>query len=147
MNRFPRPARVVARLERFAASLGWHDLQPHQHTLDDDTSVVWYESGRTTGDASQHFALQINEHPIGSTDHFAAAVHCMKYRICSGFHTFSCRSIPEAQAESRRLFAWLDHGWFATPKSRQAYRVAHPECADYSWRKLREQGEPHYPTV
>ncbi|MBX3413442.1 MAG: hypothetical protein KF708_12200 [Pirellulales bacterium] len=146
MTRFPRPARVVARLEHFASLLGWHDLRSRNHLFDDWTRVVWYESGHATG-GRQYFALQINEHPIGSTDCFAAAVHCLKYRICSGVHSFPCRTLREAQSEAKRLHTWLYHAWFATPAARRDYRIAHPECAEYSWRKLREQGKPHYPTI
>lgn len=144
MNQSPKYR--ISLLGQFSRTLGWEDPIEHNTIYDELTcrSINWYLVG-VTKQARMHFSLQINEHPIGSSSTFAAAVHCLRYRICSGFHTFRCRTRREAQSEATRLREWLSHEWFITPKRRREYRLLHPECAGYSSKRLREAGEPYYP--
>ena len=142
----PRSHRDVhSRLDRFSQLLGWNGLRVNKQELDGHPqAIVWYVAGDTTS-ARTHFALQINQHPLGSCESFSAAVNCIRYRLCSGWHSFRCADLPQAEAEARRLRSWLGREWFASPERRRAYRVAHPECARCTWKRLRESGEPHYP--
>ena len=135
---------VLSRLHCFSQALGWGELQKFRKTLDDSRAVVWYVAGDSNGSRT-HCALQINEYPLGSSESFSAAVHCIRYRICSGWHSFVCAGGSQAAAEADRLRSWLSREWFTTAERRRAYRLAHPECTEYTWKKLREVGEPRYP--
>jgi hypothetical protein len=138
--------RLLEWLGHFSTALGWHGIQRFHHRFDppDETTVVWYLAG-LTGEGRTYCALQINEYPIGSSDSFAAAAHLMRYGICSGFHRFDCGNLVQLKSEAARLHSWLAREWFESLEGRRAYRLKHPECAGYSWKKLRSAGEPHYP--
>jgi hypothetical protein len=137
-------ANQIQKLRRFADALGWEGLQAHAHLLEGRPRQVvrWYEAGDVSGERT-HCALQINEHPIGSTEQYSAAVYCLRFRICSGWHVFGCTCSSQALAEADRLRTWLDRAWLMSIERRRAYRLAHPECSNYTWQKLREVGEPH----
>jgi hypothetical protein len=138
---------ALPKLDAFSNKLGWGRLEAFNRMVGDPVSrhVVWYEAGDASGTRS-HCALQINEHPIGSKERFVAAVHCLRFRICSGWHAFSCVDCRAAETEAERLYRWLSRDWFASAAGRQAYRMSHPECARYSWKRLSEEGEPYRPT-
>ena len=128
-------------LQAWAALLGWNDLQPHEHVVpaDDPTPaagavIVWYESG-----TPDDITLQFNVAPS-----HRAAVFALRYRLFSHWHPFELYDDPASQhAEAERLTDSLHHRWFATRAARRAYRLQHPECAGYSWRRLRAEVSSH----
>ncbi len=134
----------MLKLERFAAALGWGELREHCHTVEDQRpwTVRWYLAGDVDSPRT-YCALQINEHPIGSSETYAAAVYGIRFRIFSGWHVFACATVTEALAEADRLGAWLSREWFTTLERRRDYRGAHPECSGFTWRKLTEFGAPY----
>lgn len=58
---------------------------------------------------------------------------------------YACRDLCEARLEAQRLHPWLHREWFQSAERRRAYRLAHRECVGYTWKRLRDFGEPHYP--
>ncbi|PHR85855.1 MAG: hypothetical protein COA78_38740 [Blastopirellula sp.] len=150
MNRTNNPPhnKPVARLSQFAALLGWSPLRVYQHTLDDrstenSTSIItWYESEENISPHTDCF-LQINEHPIGQTHTYNAAVYAIRYRICTGWHQFTLhKSKRDQAAEAERIGQWLHKDWFTTLAKRREFRQLYPQCTGYSWKKIREVGPP-----
>jgi hypothetical protein len=136
----------LVELAKFAAALGWPGLHIFQHRwLDGDTPVVttWYESGNSGGFQSDFF-LQINESPSGQICAYVGAVYAIRYRICSGWHAFTLYDTAEQQAaEASKLDAWLHRRWYDTLKMRREFRRLHPECANFSWSRIRSDGPPY----
>jgi len=105
--------------------------------------ITWYESGNNDGSRSDLF-LQINESPIGQTATYAAAVYAIRYHICTGWH--SMKLGPNAQpldSEVERLDSWLHRRWFESLANRQQYRMMHPECTGWSWKRIRHERLPY----
>lgn len=130
-------------LERFATMLGWLPLEFYQHRDEHAASgasvVTWYESG----DRTDCF-LQFNEYPIGQTASYVGAVYAIRYRICTGWHPFALRETDEdLSAEAHRLENWLGRQWFDSLSMRRKFRQLHPECAGYSWQRIRAEGPPY----
>jgi len=127
----------TANLSRFCRALGWP--APRRFTreaapgaLSDGAELIeWFEA-RDAG-----VWLQVNRRPG-----WCACVYALRFRLCSGRHAFDLQPAT-LKPEVARLRPWLARSWFASPEARQAYRRAHPECARYTWRKLRETGSPH----
>lgn len=146
MRTSPQP---LAALTRFAEALGWPDLRMFQHTIDDDVVapqpfvVTRYESG-ASGGVRTDFFLQMNEAPAGQSMTYAGAVDAMRYRICSGGHAFTLYdAVDEMQAEATRVGGWLHRRGFETLAMRREFRRLHPECAGYSWPRIRQAGTPY----
>ncbi len=126
-------------LQEFAAILGWPELIGYQHRVDSPSSnyhgrlVKWYESG-----SLERLLFQINEQPC-----LCAAVFALRYRICSGWHAFdySTRS-SRIRAEAARLAPWLARCNFDGVNARRAFRIQHPECSNYSLKRVRDCGLP-----
>ncbi len=127
-------------LQRLVTLLGWGGLEkftyiiPHNELVHTGQTIVWYECGMHSS-----VWLQINESPSPQ-----ACVFAIRYRICTGWHriTLSNRN-NNLKRESSRLHDWLSRSWFTTSRARQKFRRIHPECAGYSWRKIRSAGYPH----
>jgi len=131
-------------LVRWAGLLGWSGLERQEHVATDERfshiagqSIVWYLAG-----SYDDVAFQVNVTPS-----LRVAVFALRYRICSGWHAFklhsdSVRAQSEAEAEADRLDAWVHSRWFVSREARRMFRARHPECAGYSWRRLREVGPP-----
>jgi hypothetical protein len=127
-------------LKQFAAMLGWRSLREFRHIIKEDapgisagTLIRWYESG-----SIDHMFLQINELPP-----YQAAVYAMRYRLCTGWHAFKLYPGARMQAkEAARLEEWLHRKWFTTIERRREFRRRHPECCNYTWRKIAECGTP-----
>jgi hypothetical protein len=136
MNRPP-----ASQLREFAGLLGWeplrkcvHRLGADEHGADLPRAIVWYECR-----AGENLWLQIN---VMSALH--AAVYAPRYRLCSLWHWFELGSTRgERRATAERLDDWLHKRWFEHAKTRREYRLRHPECCGYSWRRIREVGVPH----
>jgi hypothetical protein len=134
-------------LRSFSRKLGWKSLRIQQHfsSVDDQRQfgvepvITWYVTGQFDGKPSDFF-FQINEHPIGQTETYCAAVYAMRFRICSGWHTF--RIAVDDEAELARLEPWLHRRWFESLTARREYRRIHPECATYSWTRIQKDGPP-----
>jgi hypothetical protein len=93
---------------------------------------------------SNDFFLQFNEAPPGQTVVYVGAVYAMRYRLCSGWHRFTLFGTPEAMAqEATKLGQWLHRRWYETLPMRREFRRLHPECANYSWPRIRKQGPPY----
>jgi hypothetical protein len=119
----------------FATRLGWHKLVRHRHVRADGggpSPIEWFES-HAAGDV----VFQINCLPVPS-----AAVFAMRYRICSAWHRFDASNRSLAISESARLCEVLDRNWFSLRESRREFRAKYPQCANYSFRRLRTQGPP-----
>ena len=125
------------RLNLWAACLGWNGLERWE-SPDDEMPFVWYESGITTG-RSDHFAFHIN---VGRMprDECRAAVYAVRYRLVSGWHDFTLyHTESEIAGEAQRSAAWLHKDCFLSLAKRREYRMNHPECAGYSWKRIREE--------
>lgn len=145
MNSVERHLESASMLSDFAEALGWDGLRSFSKIFNDTGQVVvWHEAGDANYSRT-HCALQINHYPLRSVDTFSAAVYGIRYRICSGWHAFACRDSCEARLEAQRLHPWLHREWFQSAERRRAYRLAHRECVGYTWKRLRDFGEPHYP--
>jgi hypothetical protein len=144
-------AKPVTRLQQLTRLLGWQSrLRLYQHQINEEerpsklqTNVItWYETGISTGDRSACF-LQINESPQGQTTTYSGAVYAIRYRICTGWHDFRLPSNDsDLRREAARLWRWLAYDWFSSVEKRRAFRQAHPECAGYTWRRIRTDGPP-----
>ncbi len=135
----------LAALTEFAAILGWLGLRIYHHRCpqgDDSILTTWYESGVAEGGRSDLF-LQFNEIPTGQSLTYVGAVYAMRFRICSGWHPFTLYDDARMVAEATRMECWLHREWFETVAMRREYRRLHPECADYSWQRIRESGPPY----
>ena len=135
------PQLELLRLRKLASMLGWTGLTRFQHVIRDDTPCVskdqiihWYESG-----SIENIMLQINADPS-----YHAAVYAIRYRICSGWHSFFLyQDENRQQREAQRLEGWLGHRWFDSLTLRREYRTLHPACTGYTFRKLRDLGPPY----
>ncbi|MCE9545808.1 MAG: hypothetical protein K8T25_09870 [Planctomycetia bacterium] len=130
----------LARVRTFAHALGWSDVRECRHTFPKDIqpqypykTLVWFE----VGEFPDCF-LQIN-----LRGGWKAAVYAVKYRICTGWHPFVLgRTEKRLTREAERLNEWLALAWFSSPAKRRKFRLLHPECANYSWPKIRREGVP-----
>ncbi len=138
--------RAFVMLKAWAKELGWADLQKLQKHVTTsqhvNTVITWYQAGQPTG-GRNHLALQINENPIGQARTYQAAVYAIRFRMCSGWHRLTLAATDDICSEARRLRRWLDRSWFETIKGRREYRRMHPECANFTWRRLRDEGPPY----
>ena len=133
------------RLDTFMALLGWPATTRYRlpaeiaHDLDSLEAAYF-----TIGEMEQPLYLQVNPqlgaHPLL----FGVSIYALQYRICSGWHGVLLRELPtELEAEALMAEPWLARHHFESPASRRAYREAHPECAGYNWRRIREEGPPY----
>jgi hypothetical protein len=131
-------------LRRFSRRLGWARLRCRGHMWKEQGLLItWYESG-VSGGSRSHFCFQINESPIGQTSKYSAAVYAIRYRICTGWHSFSLGLNASCiRLEADRLHTWLHRSWFDSPASRRRYRHMHPECCGWTWRRIREDRLPY----
>jgi hypothetical protein len=112
------PAEPIVPLRTLADSLGWHRLEMWQHTLDDGQVVTWYST------THPKFYLQINEHPVGDPQQFAAAVIAIRYGIHTGWHRFRLAD-PNAFTS---LSPWLTRDQSKRRQWRAEFARTHPEC-------------------
>ncbi len=138
-----------ASLRTFARKLGWPRLRRYQHILESENSInerqviTWYESDASKG-GRKDFLFQINECPLEQLRTYTVAVYSIRYRICTGWHSMTLTSRLECDdAEVERLEQWVHRRWFATQDDRRSFRLLHPECANYSWKQVREIGTPY----
>ena len=89
-----------------------------QHAYDGGSIITWYATSDTK------FFLQINEHPAGQLETYAAAVYADRYGICTGWHTFTLANGDSAGL----LMPWLQRRLFKDRAWRRAFCVRHPEC-------------------
>jgi hypothetical protein len=143
------PETQYSRLRKLKELLGWRvPLRQYQHRAPLDAGhklpsvITWYECGKATGGRQDCF-LQINECPQGQTNHYAAAVYAIRFRICTGWLIFH---LPFEDAELRgvaeELSPWLQNRWFEDLIGRREFRTSHPECVGYTWTRLRQEGPP-----
>jgi hypothetical protein len=87
-----------------------------------------------------------NQYPQSQTNTFEAAVYAIRFRICTGWHKFR---LPQDEVQARRgaerLSPWLQSRWFNDLVGRRIFREAPPECAGYTWARLRRDGPPYGP--
>lgn len=127
---------------RFVRLLGWSPVRLYTHRFPVDggpasgLTVRWIESGDR-----ETLVLHVN---FG--EYSCAAVYALRYRIVSGWHRYVIRSEAAAAREAKRLAPWLAFDRFATPEARREFRRLHPECAGYSWFRVRTQGLPRSAT-
>jgi hypothetical protein len=128
-------------LRRFVARLGWPSLAKFTHRIADGDHldhlaphrIVWYVSGDCDS-----LWLQVNVAP-----RLQLAVFAMRYRICSGWHTFRLHATAAQQRfEAQRLDEWVHRRWFTEPNLRREYRRRHPECAGWTFRRLLTEHPP-----
>ncbi len=129
----------LLKLEAFARRLGWGRLKRYRHTVqgsidprEDGTIIEWYEAGKW-----ERAFLQINTNP------WRAAVYAIRYRLCSGWYEFRFPNFTRmAESEAERLQSYLAARWFRTPTTRRKYRLMHPECTGWTWKRIREREQP-----
>jgi len=145
------PETPYSRLRKLKELLGWRaPLRQYRHRPPRDADnelpsvITWYECGESTGGRQDCF-LQINQCPQGQTDHYAAAVYAIRFRICTGWLTFH---LPVGGAGLRgvaeQLSPWLQNKWFEDLIGRRTLRASHPECVGYTWTRLRREGPPQH---
>jgi hypothetical protein len=130
----------LARVKNFVHALGWTDVRECRHMFPEDIqpqypykTLVWFEVG-----AFPDCFLQINLR--GGCQ---AAVYAVKYRICTGWHSFVLgKTKKRLTMEADRLHEWLALEWFSSSAKRREFRLLHPECANYSWPRIRREGVP-----
>ena len=128
---------VPANLRKFCHAIGWPELRRLEHTVPKSEYsprhvIHWYESG-----CDNDLLLQINVRP-----YYCACVLAIRYRICSGWHTFNLSGPNAPLSEASRLTPVIGRVQFSSPSARRAFRAAHPEFASYSAARLREEGQP-----
>ena len=111
-------SKPLAALRAVAASLGWRGLELWQRVFDDGRVVTWYST------SDRKFFLQINEHPIGQVETYAAAVYADRYGICTGWHRFRLGD----GATTAALASWLRRPQFKDRRWRREFQLQHPEC-------------------
>lgn len=133
-----------AQLRRFAALLGWEPLETFQHLIDDlpanspSRVISWYVCGECEGGRADFF-LQLNESPIGQTVTYEGAVFALRFRLFTGWHPFTLVDDTQSmQSEAQRVGEWLKREWFDSPARRREFRARHPQCAGYSWSRIRD---------
>jgi hypothetical protein len=88
--------------------------------------------------------LQINQAPNGQAINYVGAVYAMRYGICTGWHAFKLfAGAQQMAAEAAKVEDWLHRRWFETPDMRREFRQLHPECSNYSWSRIQQQGPPY----
>lgn len=125
------------RLALLARELGWPPLRMRSHRLPRHVSrsrqpaeIVWHESTHPLG-----ITLQINEGPAP-----CACVIAVKYRLFTGWHELGDMATRRSVlALAKRLRPWLHVSCFRTAHQRALYRKRHPECAGFTWAKLRAE--------
>ena len=136
------------RLDAFLALLGWPASTRYRLPAEIAQDVNSLEAAFfTIGEMDQPLYLQANPqlgaHPLL----LGVSIYAMRYRLCSGWHGVLLRDSPaDLEAEAMLAAPWLARRHFESPASRRAYREAHPECAGYSWRRIREEGSPYSQT-
>jgi hypothetical protein len=130
------------RLKTFSRWLAWRGVQEYRHVVEE--TVQGLRKGQVIrcwcSGSYDDVALHMIENPP-----WYASVFALRYRICTGWHKF--HPYVDAQKlgrEARRLDNFLNRRWFTTIEKRREFRLLHPECAEYSWRRLREEGPPYY---
>lgn len=133
---------ITHQLSTWATLLEWCPLERHIHVPDENqdterrSAVVWYTAG-----SYDTAALQVNTHP-----ELIACVFAIRFRLCSGWHLLpTMNSEAAVRREAERLKPWLHASWFRSPIMRRHFREQHPECADWTWRRIREYGVPRWP--
>jgi len=129
-------------LRRFTLLLGWHDLRARCHEIKTNNRekqpyenvIRWYESG-----ALDDIYFQINDSPC-----WCAAVYAIRFRICTGWHKFILSENDiTIISESQRLHSLLAREWFVSLEATRRFRVAHPDCTGWTWKRLGEYGPPY----
>ena len=116
----------------FARQLGWTRLKRKVHVVpatgdEPRFTGIWYECG-----SIDDICLLIDRS-------YSAVVYAMSFRIYSNRHSFvPYRSPARLAKEVSRLELWLHRRWFKEAKSRREYRQMHPECANWSWKRLEQ---------
>ena len=86
---------------------------------------------------------QISEYPFEQTATYQAAVYAIRYRLYTGWSTFTLPAIQsELKAEAARISAWLHRDWFATLAKRREFRRLYPACIGYTWPRIRNVAPP-----
>jgi hypothetical protein len=127
------PAYIFA----LADAWGWQGLREHQHSFTAKEGsrtpalrITWYDTNPP--DARSGCFLQINILPS-----LCAAVYAVRYRLFTGWHYVAYGDDAVRRDEVARLDSRLHNRWFTSPERRRDLRRAHPECAGFSWKKLR----------
>lgn len=133
---------MYEQLKQMADLLGWDDLQKRRHEMPSEAvaeEIVWYE----TAPLVKGVYLQINVIPD-----LRAAVYAIRYRICSGWHQFElCDDSEKLELEAQRLGTWCHRSWFESVARRRQYRQLHPECSNWTWKRVREERPPCFPRL
>ena len=109
------------KLKAIAAAWGWRGLEMWRQTFEHDGEIVvvtWYSTSHPL------FCLQINEHPVGNADAYAASVFAVRYGIHTGWHRFELDDERTVEA----LAPWLRRHHFKDRNWRREFRRRHPEC-------------------
>ncbi len=142
MSRRVRTKRPIAALRLFAGALGWSPLHAYQHEFPEGVegarTIAWYESGLSDSGRADLF-LQINEHSIGAVQTYEAAVYAPRFRLFTGWQKFRLTDDLQCDSsEADRLHSLLHRDWYVSLAARRKFRARHPECAGYSWKRIRE---------
>jgi hypothetical protein len=86
------------------------------------------------------FYLQINEHPVGDVEAYAASVYAERYGIHTGWHRLEL----DDQRAVESLAPWLSRWQFTNRKWRREFRERHPECCVERFPR-RGRWEPYFP--
>lgn len=131
------------RIRRFIRLLGWprptygrHVVRGSLEPKQDGMILRWYDSGNY-----DYALLEINLQP-----NVRACVFAIRYRLCTGWYEISPLISDHClQNEVQRLDEYLAYKWFSSNKNRHRYRLLHPECSGWTWKRLRSESPPFYP--
>lgn len=131
------------RLKVFCANLGWQNLALNRSPMANEESKLarLEDFFFTVGEMDSSLYVQINPQPKQHARLFAISVYAMRYRLCTGWHGFMLDRNWRAESES--VGKWVSATHFCSPQNRKLFRVAHPECAGYSWSRIRDDGPPY----
>src|SRR5579871_5267914 len=119
-------------LRQFWKQLGWVDVRAEQHIYWQNgrrNRIRWYESG----DLDDIYLI------VHITPEWRAAVYAIRFRMFSHFHNFSLPTdSANRAAEAQRMATWFDRKWFSDATARREFRAMHPECANWTWRRIQQ---------
>jgi hypothetical protein len=139
-------AQAQKRIDFVLRGLGWSPSAKFQ--LPDECRVSTNSLENhffCVGEMDDLFYVQVNPlvllHPLL----IGIGVYATRYRLCSGWHgVYLYSSKHDLHSEVAQVSGWLSKERFSTLTARRQYRLDHPECIGWSWKRILENGGPHY---
>ncbi len=141
------PIQSFTQLRRILHWLGWEGLQMERAPVEkqSESAHPLMEYFFTIGEMDSQLYLQVNPLPLQHSRLYGICVYAMGYRLCSGWHGI----IPTCTDDAMRIQldhvrSWIARDNFTSLNARREYRFKHPECKDWSWLRIQNNGGPPY---